>query len=121
MAGVETAGLILGSIPLLISIPESYSQLRDYRLVAREKELGRIKEYGLITTIFLHTLFRDAFFVMEKVEQFVIHAEDQKVMAFIKSYTANFNMIGVAVRLCVDESSRRGLQSNRVLSLLRLL
>lgn len=57
-----------------------------------------VKGYGWITTILLHTLFRDAFSVMAKVEQFVIRAEDQQVMTFIKSYNASFNMIGVAVK-----------------------
>ena len=38
---------------------------------------------------------------MRKVEEHVFHAEDKDVVAFMKSYTSSFNMIGVAVVLPV--------------------
>lgn len=97
---MEVAGVVLGAIPIIISALNYQQQY--YQSVTHVTKWRRmVREYGWITTIPLHTLFRDAISVMDKVEQFVIRAEDQKFMAFITSYSASFNMIGVAVRLFV--------------------
>jgi hypothetical protein len=60
--------------------------------------IARSREDGFILSFLLHTVFRDALAIMQIVEDYVLHAEDQQVVAFLDSYTTSFNMIGVAVR-----------------------
>ncbi|KAF2112729.1 hypothetical protein BDV96DRAFT_156474 [Lophiotrema nucula] len=51
-------------------------------------------EYG-IGAVFLH-LVPEAREVVDKVKKHVLHAEDEEIIAFLKSYTSSFNMTGVA-------------------------
>jgi hypothetical protein len=61
--------------------------------------IARSREDGFILSFLLHTIFRDALAIMQIVENYVLHAEDQQVITFLDSYTTSFNMIGVAVRI----------------------
>ncbi|KAH7384449.1 hypothetical protein BKA66DRAFT_569702 [Pyrenochaeta sp. MPI-SDFR-AT-0127] len=106
----EIAGVALGALPVLIvsigsldklgrtvgSIRDTYRQ-RNSTLTASAKPFAtQRKEGGLIVACLLHTIFTDALFVMDRVERYVLHASDQHVVAFMKSYNTSFNMIGVA-------------------------
>ena len=104
MSGIETAGLVLGALPLIISSLDKYSRFLNI-IADKHAEYGpRINEHGLVVTFFLHTLFSDALFVIDRVERYVLHADDQDVIAFMKSYTSSFNMIGVAVSVNHNEN-----------------
>ncbi|KAF2799527.1 hypothetical protein K505DRAFT_370952 [Melanomma pulvis-pyrius CBS 109.77] len=96
MSGLEVAGLVLGTIPLLISGLESYNQaFRSYKRSAQAfKTL--CEEHGILYSVILRVFFSNALYVMNKVERYVVPAQDHEVIAFMKSYTSSFNMIGVA-------------------------
>ncbi|KAF2813285.1 uncharacterized protein BDZ99DRAFT_253159 [Mytilinidion resinicola] len=97
MSGIEVAGIVLGSIPLLISSIEHWKDLVSFRpFTLSLRRNARDDEYGLLMSWTLRLFFRDALDVMTRVERYVLRAEDQHVIAFMKSYTASFNMIGVA-------------------------
>jgi hypothetical protein len=101
MSGIETVGLILGVLPILISGLESYQDALRYvkPIKIPSRKVNRLHdEYGLLMPWVLTFFFRDALNVMAIVERYVLRAEDQQVEDFIKSYTSSFSMIGVAVR-----------------------
>ncbi|KAF2684102.1 hypothetical protein K458DRAFT_443093 [Lentithecium fluviatile CBS 122367] len=57
---------------------------------------ARVSKYGFFTTQVLQTAFPIALAVMDRVERYVLHVDDKQVVAFLKSYTSSFNMIGIA-------------------------
>jgi len=103
MSGFEVAGIVLGAIPLIISSLEHYQQTFDSYLRSVKKFKFRCEEYGVLPSVFLQLFFPSALDVMEKVEKYVIPGQDHEVIAFMKSYTSSFNMIGVAVGLYASQ------------------
>ncbi|KAF2640477.1 hypothetical protein P280DRAFT_543199 [Massarina eburnea CBS 473.64] len=92
MSGIEAAGVVLGILPFMASARESEARISTQ--IARFR--AHIARNGIVMTFYLHILFPDALFVMERVERYVLTASDQEVVAFMKSYNSSFNMIGVA-------------------------
>jgi hypothetical protein len=99
MSGFEVAGIVLGAIPLIIGSTEHRHQTFASYLRSVNKFKSRCKEYGVFSSVFLQLFFPSALYVMEKVEKYVILGQDHEAIAFMKSYTSSFNMIGVAVGL----------------------
>lgn len=52
-------------------------------------------------------MFPDAPRIMKRVERYILHADDQQVVAFMKQYTSSFNMTGIAVSFKFDVPLRR--------------
>jgi hypothetical protein len=74
--------------------------------------MPKSREDGFVLSVLLYTVFTDASSIMQSVEDYVFHAEDTQVIAFLDSYTTSFNMIGVAIStknlLCVDSTCANG-------------
>jgi len=51
----------------------------------------------VVTAWLLQHAFPDAFFVMDRVERYVLRASDQDILGFLHSYSSSFNMVGVVV------------------------
>jgi hypothetical protein len=97
MSGLEIVGAVLGTVPLLISGLSHFADTYGFVKLGFRSFLSRCREYGIFLAIVLQVIFPDALRVMAKVEQYVILGQDQEAIAFMKSYTSSFNMIGVAV------------------------
>jgi len=96
MSGIEAAGFFIG----LVSVGFSALSFADFRSAYAPPVtdfVERVREDGLFMTILLRTVLTDALSVMERVERYVVYADDAHALAFMKSYTSSFNMIGVAV------------------------
>ena len=61
--------------------------------------MRRCKDYGVFIAVLLEIVFPEALRVMSTVERYALKAEDKEVIAFMKTYTSSFNMIGVAVSI----------------------
>lgn len=105
MSGLELAGAALGLISTTISVFEDLLRSRqpttfsDAYANPWKTYRRRATEHGFVTVFLLYTIFPDALFVMDRVERYVLHVEDAMVLAWMKSYSSSFNMIGVAVSL----------------------
>ncbi|KAF9700060.1 hypothetical protein EKO04_001375 [Ascochyta lentis] len=94
---MEVAGVVIGALPLLIAILKQSSLVHDdLEHAGLPPFLNKAREHGWLVTGLLYTVFSDARFVMDRVERYVVHAQDEQVLAFMKLYGASFNMIGVA-------------------------
>ncbi|KAF2036595.1 hypothetical protein EK21DRAFT_83549 [Setomelanomma holmii] len=88
---------VVGSIVQIIGfVSAGLSDVRGIDLLPSKGLWEKIREDGLIVTLLVRTVFRDAYRVMEMVERYVVHADGRHVLGFMKSYTSSFNMIGVA-------------------------
>ncbi|KAF2850871.1 hypothetical protein T440DRAFT_478780 [Plenodomus tracheiphilus IPT5] len=95
MDGVGAGGLVLGIIPLLIFGLESYYS----HATVRHNDVPykqRVQEYGVLVTWILYAFFADAFTIMDRVECQIRCADEKHTVAFIRSQTSSFNMIGIA-------------------------
>jgi hypothetical protein len=106
---IETTGIALAALPYAVSLFEKSGlgvggRRRDI-FEKIQKYLHRIRENGFLTTLLLTVLFPDALSVMDRVEHFVLHTDDRRVVGFLKSYTSSFNMVGVAVRVSLQVKS----------------
>lgn len=92
MSGIEVAGLAVAAFPLAFELLEAVSQ--TFRAI-----LVDYKDYGLVKTFLLWTLFFQARTVISRVRNHVIaHPEDfGQAWVIKKSYTTSFGMIAVAV------------------------
>ncbi|KAI8934512.1 hypothetical protein NX059_008212 [Plenodomus lindquistii] len=95
MDGVGAGGLVLGVLPVLIFVLDSYYSHASIRHNHATYHT-RVKEYGWLVTWIQYAFFADAFTIMDRVECQIRHASDEQVVAFIRSQAASFNMIGVA-------------------------
>ncbi|KAF2736185.1 hypothetical protein EJ04DRAFT_551426 [Polyplosphaeria fusca] len=99
MSGIKITGLVLGAIATVTAtVTQSVESLTGLRSIIRNAYRDRVaqfEEYG-VAAFFLDTLFPDAPRIMKKVERYILHADDQQVIAFMKQYTSSFNMTGVA-------------------------
>lgn len=99
MSGLEVAGLVLGTLPLLISGLERYNQAFGSYKRSAQAFKTLCEEHGILYSVILRVFFSNALNIMNKVEWYVVPGQDHEVIAFMKSYTSSFNMIGVAVIL----------------------
>ena len=93
-------GSLLGTISVATTSVQSARQY--YRVIQSATTSPGLYGYGKPMEWVLALLYPDAVEVMDKVDQHVLRGDDQTVVAFLKSYTASFNMIGVAVCCSFD-------------------
>jgi hypothetical protein len=108
MSGVEVVGALFSVASVAITAL-SAADFRSAYSPPVTSFYDRVREDGLLMTLLLRTVLTDALGVMDRVERYVIHADDAHVLAFMKSYTSSFNIIGVAVstkeatpKACID-------------------
>lgn len=90
MADVTGAALAFVAAGTVLGAFERLLKIRD------EFRVGRSK-YALLTSLWLRMCLPDALDVMHRIENYVLRASDEQVVAYMQSYTSSFNMIGVAV------------------------
>ncbi|OAG07874.1 uncharacterized protein CC84DRAFT_1256840 [Paraphaeosphaeria sporulosa] len=99
MSGIKITGLVLGTITTVTAtISQSVESLTGLKSIIRNAYRDRVaqfEEYG-VAAFFLDTMFPDAPRIMRRVERYILNADDQQVVAFMKQYTSSFNMTGVA-------------------------
>jgi len=100
MSAIEITGFTLHAAISLIAAAFQYhtspivAAIEDFN--SRHKAL--VRKYGCTVAFLLETC-SDARLVIDRVESYVVHTDNQSVIAFIKSYTLSFNMIGIAVSM----------------------
>lgn len=93
----EVAGIVLAALPLAIT---SVNRLKDSISVALYyfHEFVRLKkEYGLLQTIILVSIFPDARDVMDRTKTHLLLSTGDEPMAMKKSLAEDCNMLAVAV------------------------
>ena len=101
---METAGVVIGALPLLVSVIQGYSvptEANHILFTTSGPFRKTVKGHGYVVAWLLRLIFNEALPVMERVEETGVHATDREVKDFMKLHGQSVNMIGVAV------SSRR--------------